>query len=106
MISIVIPIFNESAGVERLYNRLVASASSWAEDCEFILADDGSRDNTLDLSGCVSYTQYKENSRLSRRLEKGLGKQFGHRPDVICHPRSHHRRLIAIFFPRALDPLA
>ena len=58
------------------------------------------------VSGCVSYTQYKENSRLSRRLEKGLGKQFGHRPDVICHPRSHHRRLIAIFFPRALDPLA
>jgi glycosyltransferase involved in cell wall biosynthesis len=49
MISIVIPMFNEAAGVKMLYNRLVASVSFWEEDCEFIIGDDGSRDNTLDL---------------------------------------------------------
>ena len=41
MLSIVIPIYNESAILEVLYNRLTAAAPSWKEDYQVVLVDDG-----------------------------------------------------------------
>ncbi len=49
MISIVIPVCDESECLPVLHERLVAAASSWNEDFECILVDDGSRDRSLEL---------------------------------------------------------
>jgi dolichol-phosphate mannosyltransferase len=47
MISVVVPAFNEGAGIALLHSRVTAAARAWAEDYELILVDDGSRDDTL-----------------------------------------------------------
>ncbi len=47
MISVVVPAFNEGAGIAQLYSRVSDAALAWAEDYELIVVDDGSRDDTL-----------------------------------------------------------
>ncbi|MEP6960912.1 MAG: glycosyltransferase family 2 protein [Acidobacteriota bacterium] len=49
MISLVIPAFNEEAGIEQLYRRVTAAVPAWEEDYEVILVDDGSTDRTLEI---------------------------------------------------------
>jgi undecaprenyl-phosphate 4-deoxy-4-formamido-L-arabinose transferase len=48
-VSIVIPVYNESANLAALWQRLSAVLAKLAEDWEVIFVDDGSRDNSLDL---------------------------------------------------------
>lgn len=48
-ISIVVPMFNESANIEPLYNRLTAVLQKIGQPYEVICVNDGSRDNTLAL---------------------------------------------------------
>lgn len=49
MISVVVPAFNEEAGLDELYRRIVAAAPAWKDDFEIVLVDDGSRDRTLEI---------------------------------------------------------
>ncbi len=50
-LSIVVPIYNEAAGLSRLHARLIETAhhlkEKYALACEFVYVDDGSRDDTL-----------------------------------------------------------
>jgi dolichol-phosphate mannosyltransferase len=46
MISIVIPVQNESANLAQLEKRLTTASQSWGEDYEVILIDDGSTDSS------------------------------------------------------------
>jgi dolichol-phosphate mannosyltransferase len=48
LVSIVIPVFNEEAGVAQLKQRLVAVRAAWdrADELEFVFVDDGSSDRT------------------------------------------------------------
>ncbi len=46
-ISVVIPVFNEEAGLSELYKRLTSSLSQITPDYELIFVNDGSIDNTL-----------------------------------------------------------
>src|SRR5262249_7388499 len=46
MVSIVVPCLNEEAVLPQVYTRLCAAASTWGEECEFLLIDDGSTDRT------------------------------------------------------------
>ena len=48
LVSIVIPVFNEEAGVPQLKQRLASVRASWdpSVDLEFIFVDDGSSDRT------------------------------------------------------------
>lgn len=48
MLSIVIPIHNEAAGLRELLSRLAASCAELAEPVEFIAVNDGSTDGSLD----------------------------------------------------------
>jgi undecaprenyl-phosphate 4-deoxy-4-formamido-L-arabinose transferase len=59
-ISIVIPIYNEEAGLAALFARLYPALDALGERCELILVDDGSRDHSARL----------------------LAEQFHRRPDV------------------------
>src|SRR5262245_16762933 len=49
LLSIVIPMYNESAGMETLFARLTAVLSALTPDWEIICVNDGSNDNTLAL---------------------------------------------------------
>jgi glycosyltransferase involved in cell wall biosynthesis len=75
MISIVIPIYNESEILQQLYDRLVAAAPMWKEDYEILLVDDGSADNSLEIMrGFVSQNPHFRVLKLSRN--------FGHQPAI------------------------
>ena len=47
MISIVVPAYNEEDGIALLYERVTSAATTWKEDYEIVIVDDGSRDGTL-----------------------------------------------------------
>jgi polyisoprenyl-phosphate glycosyltransferase len=53
-LSIIVPLYNESAGLERLHTRLIAVAQNLqrtrALACEVVYVDDGSADNTLAIA--------------------------------------------------------
>jgi len=53
-LSIVVPLYNESAGLERLHSRLLEVAQSLQKSralvCEVVYVDDGSADNTLAIA--------------------------------------------------------
>ena len=75
MISVVVPAFNEEAGIPLLYERLTAAAVAWLEDYEIILVDDGSRDRTLDICGQIA-------ARDSRFRVLSFSRNFGHQSAV------------------------
>src|SRR3954464_11668565 len=60
MISVVIPIYNEEAGLQALFNRLYPTLDNLGEPYEIVLVDDGSRDRSAQM----------------------LREQFERRPDV------------------------
>lgn len=70
-LSVVVPLFNESALVKELVKRIIANVKLITEDFEIILVDDGSQDTTWDLIG----NECKNESRL-----KGIkfSRNFGH----------------------------
>ena len=70
MISIVIPVCDE-------YERLVAAASSWNDDFECILVDDGSRDRSLELIRDIA-------SRDPRFKGLSFSRNFGHQSAVTA----------------------
>ncbi len=49
LVSIVIPVYNESANLNALWNRLNPVIGGLGRGCEVIFVDDGSRDDSLDL---------------------------------------------------------
>jgi polyisoprenyl-phosphate glycosyltransferase len=53
-LSIVVPVYNEAAGLTALHERLAGLArglrTRWQLACEVIYVDDGSKDNTLDIA--------------------------------------------------------
>src|ERR1700722_13446576 len=53
-LSIVVPLYNEAASLERLHTRLVEVAqrlkAQWSLACELVYVDDGSRDGTLAIA--------------------------------------------------------
>ncbi|HRN93667.1 MAG: glycosyltransferase family 2 protein [Chitinophagales bacterium] len=75
MISIVIPIYNESIILQQLYDRLVSAAPLWKEDYEIILVDDGSQDNSLE-----QMRKFAEANPHFRILK--LSRNFGHQPAI------------------------
>jgi dolichol-phosphate mannosyltransferase len=70
-LSIVVPLYNEEANVEALYQRLKAVVDGMGVSYEFILINDGSRDRTLELARDVS-------ARDSRVRYIDLSRNFGH----------------------------
>src|ERR1700739_423209 len=53
-LSIVVPVYNEAAGLERLHQRLTALATALRQrfhlGCEVVYVDDGSTDRTLEIA--------------------------------------------------------
>jgi polyisoprenyl-phosphate glycosyltransferase len=97
MISVVIPAFNESAGLRVLYERLASCAAAWDEPCEIILVDDGSTDATLTIA--------EELAREDERFKVvSLSRNFGHQPAVTAGLEHARGDLVAIIDADLQDP--
>lgn len=76
MISIVIPLYNEAENAALYPVKLFPVAESiirkYSETCEFVLVDDGSRDNTLDVLNTLKQTQ-KNVVVIPHGVNKGMG---------------------------------
>jgi len=75
MISVVIPIYNEESLLPILFTRLADSASSWKEDYEIILVDDGSIDRSFELM--LDMVQKDKHFRIIK-----FSRNFGHQPAI------------------------
>lgn len=97
MISVVVPMFNESDGIATLHQRLTQSAQGWGEDYEFVFIDDGSRDNTYDL--CQELAEKDPHVKVL-----GFTRNFGHQAAVtagLCYVTGD---IIAIIDADLQDP--
>ncbi|HTA26394.1 MAG TPA: glycosyltransferase family 2 protein, partial [Bacteroidia bacterium] len=78
-ISVVIPLYNEDAGLPELYERLTASLSQIGQSYELIFVNDGSKDNTLaklislsDTNKKVKYISFSRNFGHQVAISSGL----------------------------------
>lgn len=97
MISIVIPIYNESEILQQLYDRLVSAAPLWNEAYEILLVDDGSSDNSLEIMrGFVAQNPHFRVLKLSRN--------FGHQPAISAGIRKAKGDAVIIMDGDLQDP--
>src|SRR5216117_656335 len=97
MISVVIPAFNEGEGIRLLHERLSACAATWGDTYEFILVDDGSRDNTLVVAG--------EIARKDAHFKViSFSRNFGHQAAVTAGLEHAKGDIVAIIDADLQDP--
>ena len=97
MISVVIPMYNESEGVDILYDRLIKSAETWGEDFEVVLVNDGSADKTFEL--CMALTEKDARIKLL-----SFTRNFGHQAAIsagLCYASGDY---IAVIDADLQDP--
>jgi glycosyltransferase involved in cell wall biosynthesis len=75
LISVIVPAYNEEAGIGLLHDRLTTAAQVWREDYEIIIVDDGSRDRTLEL--CSEIARSDPHFRVL-----SFSRNFGHQAAV------------------------
>lgn len=97
MISIVIPAFNEEAGIAELYRRIVNAAPAWREDFEIVIVDDGSRDRTLEICERLGAGD-------SRLKAVGLSRNFGHQAAVSAGLMHARGSIVAVMDADLQDP--
>ncbi len=76
-ISVIIPIYNESAIIEELYNRLKNNVLKISQNYELIFVNDGSRDNSLEE--LIKLTQIDKNIKYIN-----FSRNFGHQIAVTA----------------------
>src|SRR5262245_46360909 len=97
MISIVVPAFNEEAGIAELNRRISAAAQSWGDDYELLLVDDGSRDRTFAIC--------EELARHDQRLKViSLSRNFGHQAAVSAGLLHATGDIVAVLDADLQDP--
>jgi len=77
MISVVIPLHNESAVIPLLFERLTRAAATWNEEYEVVLVDDGSRDDSLAQSIAAA-------QRNPHFVVVKLSRNFGHQAAITA----------------------
>lgn len=89
-LSIVIPIYNESYNLNKLYDRLNSVISTLNVNTEFIFINDGSKDNSIDLIKSladkdkrVKYINFSRNFGHQIAVTAGLDKAIGNRIVII-----------------------
>lgn len=75
LVSVVVPCYNEEAVLDELYRRLSQATSTWEEDAEVVLVDDGSTDETWKKMKTIR-------QRNSRWKIVRFARNFGHQTAV------------------------
>lgn len=76
-LSIVVPLYNEEANIEALYQRLKAVVDAMGVSYEFVFVNDGSRDRTLAMAQALSHRDHNV-----RYID--LSRNFGHQIAVTA----------------------
>jgi polyisoprenyl-phosphate glycosyltransferase len=97
MISLIIPAFNEGAGLYPLHQRILSCAETWNDDYEVVLVDDGSTDNTLAVGEEIASTD-------PHLRVVSLSRHFGHQPAVSAGLEHARGDLVAILDADLQDP--
>jgi polyisoprenyl-phosphate glycosyltransferase len=97
MISVVVPAYNEGAGIQSLHERVSAAAQHWGEDWELIIVDDGSRDDTLSICQNIA-------ARDPRLRVVSLSRNFGHQAAITAGLRYSSGGVIAVIDADLQDP--
>lgn len=97
MISIVIPAFNEGAGIAALYERISTSAKSWGDNYEVLVVDDGSTDDTFQRLNEIAL-------RDNRWRVLSLSRNFGHQPAVTAGLQHARGDLVVVLDADLQDP--
>jgi undecaprenyl-phosphate 4-deoxy-4-formamido-L-arabinose transferase len=87
LVSIVIPVYNESANLRALWTRLNPVVNGLGRECEVIFVDDGSRDDSLDLLRGFAV----DDSRV-RVVE--LARNFGQHSALLAGFRNCHGEIV------------
>jgi len=96
MISVVTPAYNEVDGIEELYRRVCIASSSWEEEFELIVVDDGSRDGTLQVLERLAGD--------SRLKVVSLSRNFGHQAAVSAGLMHANGDIVAVIDADLQDP--
>jgi len=97
LISVIIPIYNEQAVLETLYQRLTTALESLKETFEVILVDDGSRDKSLEMLRDI-VTKDKRYKFLS------FSRNFGHQTAITAGLNVVQGKAIVIMDADLQDP--
>ena len=97
MISIVIPVYNESDVVEELYRRIVAAAFEWDQPFEIIIVDDGSHDSTVGICERIA-------ARDPRMKVVCLSRNFGHQAAVSAGLMHTNGSIVTVMDADLQDP--
>jgi len=76
-LSLVIPVYNEEAVIQQLYDRCTAALEKITDNYEIICVDDGSKDNTL-----VNLLRFHQEDKRFKVLS--LSRNFGHQPAILA----------------------
>lgn len=106
LLSVVVPCFNEEAGIQRLVEVLSATLPSIAQDFEVILVDDGSRDQTLDRLRAVArqddrfrYLSFSRNFGKEAAILAGMSEATGDAVAVLDADLQHPPELLSKMLP-------
>ena len=106
MLSVVVPCFNEEAGIQRLVEVLSATLPTIADDFEVILVDDGSRDQTLDRLRAVAqyddrfrYLSFSRNFGKEAAILAGMSEATGDAVAFLDADLQHPPELLAKMLP-------
>jgi polyisoprenyl-phosphate glycosyltransferase len=97
MLTLVIPIYNESLVLETLFDRVRSASADWGMDFEVIMVDDGSRDDSLTIMADL-------NRRDPRFKGVSLSRNFGHQVAVTAGLQHVNGRVVAIMDADLQDP--
>lgn len=97
MISVVVPAFNEDAGIRLLHERVSAAATQWGEDWELIIVDDGSLDETLRICEEIA-------ARDPRVRVISFSRNFGHQAAISAGLRYSAGDVVAVIDADLQDP--
>jgi glycosyltransferase involved in cell wall biosynthesis len=107
LVVIQIPCFNEESNIARVINEYRTEADKLGIECQILVIDDGSTDDTVNqaqLAGADKILELKINQGLARAFQRGLNESLSMGANYIVNTDGDGQ-YPAIFLGNLLDPL-